>query len=183
MLSAVEKIIFLKEVPFFRGLTVPQLTGLARVCEEETFPAEARIFSQGEPGGVLYVIVSGKVAVDQERKGTTGPARSGVTRLAVIEANASFGEMELFDNSPRAVSAIALQDTLTLRLRREPLLALVRQNPGLALELINVLSQQLNTANERVAELTRTRPRELHKFFDKFDAAGPTPPAAPTGPG
>jgi hypothetical protein len=35
--------------------------------------------------------------------------------------------------------------------------------------LINVLSQRLREANDRVAELTRTRPRELHKLFDKFD--------------
>jgi len=33
----------------------------------------------------------------------------------------------------------AIQDTRTLRLRREPLIALARQHPDLSLELINVL--------------------------------------------
>jgi CRP-like cAMP-binding protein len=77
--------------------------------------------------------------------------------------------MNLFDNSPRSATAIALQDTLILRLRREPLIALARQYPDLSLELINVLSERLRESNDRIADLTRTRTRELQKFYDKFD--------------
>ncbi len=77
--------------------------------------------------------------------------------------------MNLFDNSPRSVAAIALQHTLTLRLRREPLIALARQHPDLSLELINILSQRLREANDRVADLTRTWPRELRKLYDQFE--------------
>lgn len=163
LLSAIEKIIFLKEVPFFQGMTIDQLKILANVCEEQLFEEDARIFNAGDPGGALYVVVSGRVGIEQERR------KGSFARLATIEAHSYFGEMNLFDNSPRSDSAIALQDTLTLRLRREPLIALARQYPDLSLELINVLSQRLREANDRVAELTKTRPRELHKLFDKFD--------------
>jgi CRP/FNR family cyclic AMP-dependent transcriptional regulator len=163
LLSTIEKIIFLKEVPFFRGMTVDQLKVLANVCEEELFEEDARIFNAGDAGGALYVIVSGRVGIEQEKR------KGSFARLATIEAHSYFGEMNLFDNSPRSATAIALQDTLTLRLRREPLIALARQYPDLSLELINVLSQRLREANDRVAELTRTRPRELHKLFDTFD--------------
>ncbi len=163
LLSAIEKIIFLKEVPFFQGMTIDQLKVLANVCEEQLFEEDARIFNAGDPGGALYVVVSGRVGIEQEKR------KGSFARLATIEAHSYFGEMNLFDNSPRSDAAIALQDTLTLRLRREPLIALARQYPDLSLELINVLSQRLREANDRVADLTRTRPRELHKLFDKFD--------------
>ncbi|MCK6627529.1 MAG: HEAT repeat domain-containing protein [Anaerolineae bacterium] len=163
LLSAIEKIIFLKEVPFFQGMTIDQLKVLANVCEEQLFEEDARIFNAGDPGGALYVVVSGRVGIEQEKR------KGSFARLATIEAHSYFGEMNLFDNSPRSDTAIALQDTLTLRLRREPLIALARQYPDLSLELINVLSQRLREANDRVADLTRTRPRELHKLFDKFD--------------
>ncbi|MFN8455664.1 MAG: HEAT repeat domain-containing protein [Anaerolineae bacterium] len=163
LLSTVEKIIFLKEVPFFQSMTVDQLKVLANVCEEELFEEDARIFNEGDAGGALFVVVSGKVAIEQEKR------KGSFARLATIEAHSYFGEMNLFDNSQRSATAIALQDTLTLRLRREPLIALARQHPDLSLKLINVLSQRLREANDRVAELTRTRPRELHKLFDKFD--------------
>ena len=162
MLSAIEKVIFLKEVPFFQGMTVEQLRILANVCEEEFFPAEARLFNEGDPGGALYVVVSGRVGIEQEKH------RGSFARLATVGAHSYLGEADFFDNSRRTNSAIAVQDTLTLRLRREPLIALARQYPDLSLELINVLSVRLREANDRIAELTRTRPRELHKLYDQL---------------
>jgi CRP/FNR family cyclic AMP-dependent transcriptional regulator len=164
MLSTIERVIFLKEVPFFQGMTIDQLKVLANVCEEELFEKDTRIFDQGDPGGALYVVVSGRVAIERE-----GRRKGSVVRLATIEAHSYFGEMSLFDRGPRSAAAIAIQDTLTLRLRLEPLLALVRQYPDLSLELINVLSQRLRTANDRITELTRSRPRELQKLFDQLD--------------
>ena len=125
--------------------------------------ADTRILEQGDPGGALYVVVNGRVGIEQEKR------KGSFARLATIDAHSYFGEMNLFDNSPHSASAIAVQDTLALRLRREPLIALARQYPDLSLELINVLSGRLREASDRIAELTRTRPRELHKLFDQFD--------------
>ena len=163
MLSIVERIIFLKEVPFFQAMTIDQLKILAGVCEEQLLENERRVFNQGDPGGALYVVVSGRVAIEQERR------KGSFARLATVGAHSYFGELGLFDDSPRTTSAITLQDTLVLRLRREPLVALMRQYPDLSLKLINVLNQRLREANDRIAELAPNRPRELHKFFDRFD--------------
>lgn len=164
MLSTIERVIFLKKVPFFQGMTVDQIEMLANICEEEFFAQDTPIFEQNDPGGVLYVVVSGKVAIEREgrRKGST-------VRLATVEARSYFGEMSLFDKGPRSASARAIQDTLTLSLRREPLIGLVRQYPDLSLELILVLSQRVRQANDRIAQLTRSRPRELDKLYDKLD--------------
>lgn len=163
MLSNIEKIIFLKEVPFFAGMTIRQLQALADVCEEELYEEDETIFNQNDSGGALYVIVNGRVGIEQEkRKGT-------YARLATLETHSYFGEMTLLDNGPRSASAIALQDTLLLRLRREPLIALARQFPDLSLELIKVLSERLRQANNRIAELTRSHPRQLQKLFDELD--------------
>jgi CRP-like cAMP-binding protein len=166
MLSIVERIIFLKEVPFFQAMTIDQLKVLAGVCEEQLLEKEQKVFNQGEPGGALYVVVSGRVAIEQERR------KGSFARLATVGAHSYFGELGLFDDSPRTTSAITLQDTLVLRLRREPLIALMRQHPDLSLKLINVLNQRLREANDRIAELAPNRPRELHKFFDRFDTDG-----------
>jgi CRP/FNR family transcriptional regulator len=162
MLSIIEKIIFLKEVPFFQGMTIDQLRVLANVCEEELFEEDTRIFNPGDAGGILYVVVSGRVGIEQEKR------PGSFARLADVEAHSYFGEANFFDDSTRTTSAVTIQDTLTLRLRREPLIALTRQHPDLSLELINVLSHRLREANDRIADLTRTRPRELHKLFDQF---------------
>lgn len=165
MLSAIEKIIFLKEVSFFEGMTVDQLKILASVAEEEVFNEDQVVFEEGAPGGALYVVVRGRVALERE----AGSGRKGsMLRIGTVQAYSYFGEMTLFDNSPRAERALAVQDTLVLRLRREPLIALTRQYPELSLKLINVLSARLREANDRIAQLTTAKPRELHKVFDKL---------------
>lgn len=164
MLSSIERIIFLKQVSFFEGMTVDQLKVLANICEEEFFAEGTHIFQEGEAGGALYVVVSGRVAIER-----AGQRKGSVARLAVIEPRSYFGEMSLFDNSPHSASALAIQDTLTLRLRREPLVELVRQYPDMALLLINVLSQRLREANERITQLTRSKPRELQDLYDRLE--------------
>lgn len=165
LLSVLERIIFLKEVLFFHGMTVDQLKVLASVCEERFFPADTAIYREGDPGHVLYVVVNGRVAIER-----AGQRKGSVTRLNTITANAYFGEMDLFTDSPRSASAIAIQDTLTLSLHRDPLIALMRQQPDLSLELINVLSVRLSEATDQIAQLTRSTPRELHKLFDQLDS-------------
>lgn len=163
MLSTIERIIFLKEVLFFREMTVDQLKVLASVCEEAFYTEDGVIYKEGDPGGQLYVVVQGRVSIEREsRKGV-------VARLATIEAYSYFGEMNLFDASPRTDTAVALQDTITLTLRREPLIALARQYPDLSLELINVLSQRLRETTDQVASLTKSHPRALHKVLDQLE--------------
>lgn len=163
MLSTIERVIFLKQVPFFEGMTVEQLRVLASVCEERTYAEESQIYNVGDPGGVLYVIVDGKVGIEHEKRG------GSVARLATIGSNSYFGEMDLFDDHPRSTSAIAVEATRVLELRREPLVALSRQYPDMSLEVIKVLSARLREANDRIVELTRSRPRELNRLYDKLD--------------
>lgn len=164
MLSTLEKIIFLRQVSFFEGMTVDQLKVLASVAEERLFNADAEIFAQGAPSGALYVIVRGKVALERE-----GQRKGSSSRLATLEAYGYFGEMGLFDERPMAERAFAVQDTLCLLVQRQPLIELTRRHPDLSLRLIQVLSRRLREANDRIAQLTTTRPRELHKVFDRLE--------------
>lgn len=163
MLSTIDRIIFLKEVPFFQSMTIDQLKVLATVCEEKLFEKEARIFKNGDPGGILYVVVNGRVGIEQEKR------PGSFARLADVDAYSYFGEANFFDNSQRSTSAVAIRDTLILQLRREPLIELARQNPSLTLELINVLSQRLRENSDRLADLTRSQPRALNKLYNQFD--------------
>ncbi len=162
MLSIIDRIIFLKEVPFFQGMTVDYLKVLAALCEEKLYEKGARIFSQNDPGGSLYVVVNGRVGIEQEKRA------GSFVRLSEADAYSYFGETNFFDNSPRSTSAVAIRDTLLLQLRREPVIEFVREDPNLALDLINVLSERLRENNDRLAELTRSQPKQLDKLFNKF---------------
>ena len=164
MLSAIERIIFLKEVPFFSEMTVAQLRALAGIAEELNFNDDDIIFREGEPGDTLYVVVSGRVGIEHEAESGTG----SVARLATLESRQYFGEMSIFDQAPHSATAIAVGRTLLLSIRREPLLTLVEGDPTLALDLIRVLSQRLREANEQLARKTKVTPRKLQKLYDQL---------------
>lgn len=163
MLSSIEKMIFLKEVTFFQSMTLDQLKVLATLCEEVLFAEGMLIYDVGDAGGILYVVVTGRVGIEKR-----DPIKNTSARLETIEPRFSFGELNLFDSSPHTASAVALQDTLTLRLRREPLVALIRQYPDMALELIKIISQRLRTANQQVA-MSQSPARQINKVFDRLE--------------
>jgi HEAT repeat protein len=161
-LSVIEKMSVLKEVPFFRNIPVTELEKLVMVCEEKKYEKGARIFNAGDPGGTLYVVANGQVGIEQEKRGST-------TLLATLGGNSYFGEMSIFDNSPRSTAAVAMKDSILLALNRAPIVALTMQSSDLAFELINVLSQRIRETSDRLADTSRARPRELHKLFDQFN--------------
>ena len=147
VLSAIEKIIFLKDVPFFRGMTIEQLGILANACEEIFCPGGERIFRQGDSGGALYIVVNGHLGIDKDIPG------KNPQRLNTIGPFSFLGEATLFDASPRTASCVAIQDSMVLRLSREPLMALATHHPDLSIELINVLGEQLRTVYERIDKM------------------------------
>lgn len=163
MLSIIDRIIFLKEVPFFQGMKIEHLKALASLCEEKFFEKGNYIYRNGDAGGVLYVVVNGRVGIEQEKRA------GSFVRISEAEAYSYFGETDFFDNSPRSTSAVVIRDTLVLSLRREPVIEFAREDPNLTLDLINVLSNRLRENNDRLAEMTRAQPRQLDKFFNQFD--------------
>ena len=162
MLSTIDRMIFLKEVPFFEKMTITHLKMLAGFCEERFFEKNSYIFTKGDSGGGLYMVVNGRVGIEHEKRA------GSFARLADIDAYSYFGEENFFDSSQRTVSAIAVRDTLVLQLRREPMIEIIQQNPNVGLELISVLSERLRTNNSRVAEISRTQSRQGGKLLDQL---------------
>jgi HEAT repeat protein len=151
VLATIERMIYLKRIVFFQSLSVEQLSALANICEERVFKKDEVLFRQHQPGGILFIVISGAVDVGLQRD-----EKAEFVRLATFGANTVFGEMSLFDNGTRSADAIAREETLTLTLRREPFLALTRQYPDMSVQLITALSQRLRVANSNIAELRST---------------------------
>jgi CRP-like cAMP-binding protein len=165
MLSTAEKVHVLTQVPFFQGMTPEQLEILAESCETQQFEPEATIIAQGAHNESLHIIVSGRVAIEQHKQNRAKDS----ARVATLEPYCHFGEASLFHNQPHMTEVVALEATTTINLRREVLAQLARQEPELALQLIQVLGRELSEAQTRIAELSRARPRELHRLFDQLD--------------
>jgi CRP-like cAMP-binding protein/HEAT repeat protein len=165
VLSTIEKVIFLKEVPFFASMSISQLRILASISEEISYDEGEEIFNEGEYGDALFVVVSGEVAL--QRRQTRG-RRTTITRLTTHGSREYFAEMSIFDNAPHPHEAVALQTTELLIVRRDTLVSLIEHQPNLALTLLTVLSQRLREASGLIAEKSEAKPRELVDLFDRL---------------
>ena len=152
MMTVIEKVIFLKEVPFFQGMSVDNLRVLAGIAEETTADAGRRIITEGERGDTLYVIVSGRVGIQRHKQAEDDRT---LTQLATLGPREYFAEMSLFDEEPHSADAIAMTPTQLLTVSREPLIELIRRQPDLALGLFKVLSQRLRQANLSLSKKVR----------------------------
>ena len=165
MLSKEEKVHFLKEVATFGKLTDQQFETLAEFCDEVFFTAGTPVFSQGDPGEALYIVVEGRVGVDREVTDKTD-----TVSLTVVKPQEYVGEMSLFHDAPRSVTATALRDTRTLRVSREDFAEFVEMFPRILIDLNYLLCQRLVEAYDKISELKLSRkPRELRNLYDKLD--------------
>src|SRR4029450_5391452 len=81
------------------------LDDLRERATTRTYERNELLFSQGDLAGELFVIERGRVAI-----ATKAPdGRESV--LAVLENGAMFGELPLFDGSPRSADARALTES------------------------------------------------------------------------
>jgi len=149
MLTLIEKVLFLKQTPFFKDIPTDYLRLLAGVCEEAQFTARQTIIHEGEPGEAMFIILRGKVTIEHQSK--NGPEKR-VTQLAHLGVNDSVGEMSLFDGEPYSADVIAAEPTHLLVIRHAPLMALINRQPGLALGVVKVFTQRLRAANLALAQ-------------------------------
>src|SRR5437764_13595993 len=142
-----DRIQFLKTVPFFDQLSNRQLKSVSDIMFERTYDIDESIFEEGQPGAALFLILDGKIAIEICREIST-------TRLAVLDTGAFFGEMALLDETPRSATARALERTRTLALYRNDLNELVHRDAKTACQiyrsLAGMIGDRLRLTNELV---------------------------------
>lgn len=139
MLNSVNRLLFVRGVPIFRELRDDFLVRLASIMDELSFPAKHTIFTEGQEGRSLYVVVSGRVKV-----------HIGNQELAQLEQGACFGEMSLFDAEPRSASVTTLEPCECLVLTQQQLYEAIDETPGIAVNIIRLLSRRIRELNHKL---------------------------------
>lgn len=137
MLTSVERLLFVRGVPIFKELRDDFLVRLASIMDEVAFSANHTIFTQGQEGRSLYIVVSGQVRVhlkDQD--------------LAQLAKGTCFGEMSLFDAEPRSASVTTLEPCECLLLTQQQLYEAIDETPGIAINIIRLLSRRIRELNQ-----------------------------------
>jgi CRP-like cAMP-binding protein len=102
----------------------------------QSYRAGERIFVEGEEGGTMYVVRSGRVSIT-----TFG------TVLESVGPNGIFGEMSLIDGSPRSATAVAAEAAEVAPIDGRAFAHLVRQDPEFALRVMRLLTRRLRQMN------------------------------------
>jgi CRP-like cAMP-binding protein len=105
MLSPVEKVLCLQGVDVFKHATTEMLTFISSIAEEVSVTANTVLFSEQEMSDAMYVVVSGRVRLEKEGK-----------EVLVVGPAQSFGTWALFDNAPRLMTAVAIEDAVLMKI-------------------------------------------------------------------
>ncbi|KAB2832869.1 MAG: cyclic nucleotide-binding domain-containing protein, partial [Candidatus Brocadia sp.] len=106
------------------------------------------IVEEGMQSRTMYVIQCGKVKVIKNDKGNE-------TVLALLGEGDIFGEMSLFDASPRSATIKAVGEARVLAIEYEGLLKRFKMDPTLALRMIKQMSQRIRDLNVRLISAQR----------------------------
>jgi Cyclic nucleotide-binding domain/HEAT repeats/TLC ATP/ADP transporter len=135
-LSTIERVLFLRNVSLFTGLSPQDLERVALLTEERGFADGEVIASEGELGDELYIVIDGTIRVVQDRGSTEN-------ELARRAAGDVVGEMSLITQSPRIASLVADGAVRTIRLGRREFESMLRERPGIAMAVMRVLANRL----------------------------------------
>jgi CRP/FNR family transcriptional regulator, cyclic AMP receptor protein len=126
----------------------------AEVLAKELDTIEIRkgevVFSEGEPGDSLYIVLSGKIKLS--RRAPDG--RENV--LAVMGPSDQFGELSVFDPGPRTATATAVTDVKLAKMPQSVLGPWIEAHPEVGERLLHVLARRLRRTNDSVADLIFT---------------------------
>jgi CRP/FNR family transcriptional regulator, cyclic AMP receptor protein len=136
-----------RKAPLFSALDDASAASLRASMETIKLGKGTVLFSEGDEGDHLYVIVEGKLKLGT----SSGDGRENL--LSVLGPGEMFGELSLFDPGPRTATATAVTDVRLLSLGHDKVIPWVTQHPQVALDLLGRLSQRLRRTNEVVGDL------------------------------
>ncbi len=153
MSSAADTVAFLKTVRLFREFAEPELLAFASRLHERSLRRGQVLFREGDAGDEMFVLRQGSIIIS---KAVTGRVEQVLSRETV---GSFFGEMSLFDRSPRSATIQAETEVDLLALDRDNLNLLIEVNPRAAAAffhaLVSVFIERLRASGNLVAEVTR----------------------------
>lgn len=136
-----------RRAPLFTALDDAAAASLRATMDTVRLPKGATLFSEGDEGHHLYVVIEGKLKLGT----SSGDGRENL--LSILGPGEMFGELSLFDAGPRTATATAVTDVRLLSLGHDQVIPWVTRHPQVALDLLERLAQRLRRTNEVVGDL------------------------------
>lgn len=103
--------------------------------EGQPYAAGQTIFSEGDRGNVMYVVLEGEVEL-----------RFGSGAFDILGPGEPFGELALIDDGPRMATAMARTSCRLVAISGDRFLHLIQDTPYFALQIMKVMADRLRKA-------------------------------------
>jgi CRP-like cAMP-binding protein len=150
----------LPKIPLLSSLGADDLRYVIERVEVRDLEPRDVVLRQGEQGGSLFVVVSGRVQVVTE---------SPMRELASLGEGAFFGELALLTNFPRSATVVAVAPTQLLEISRELVSEIVRRSPDVLKTLLRFFRDRLLDRMFGASALFSSfSPEEARALSDRF---------------
>lgn len=161
----VDKRAILRDHYLFGKLTLQHIDRLSACIVTRTVKRGTNIYAKGDPGTSLCAIGTGRVRISVP----TAEGKDAV--LSVLGKGAILGEIALLDGHPRTADATAVTDCELFVIERRDFLPLMREEPEIALRLIEILCSKLRRTTQQAEEVMfLDLPSRLAKALMRLEA-------------
>jgi CRP-like cAMP-binding protein/ATP/ADP translocase/HEAT repeat protein len=138
MKEHMDRVTALKHVPLLQSLSSRELSIIATRLKAIAYEAGSVLIREGELGNSMLIVHRGRVAVDQ-----------GERRLNELGPYECVGEMALLREGIRMATIRALESVQVWELRSSDFYDMMMNQPGIAVEMMKLLSRRLRLALAR----------------------------------
>lgn len=123
------------------SLSTQDLNHLYSLMNTEEYRKEERLFTEGEAGETMYIVLSGSVSISVRTQD------GAVLELAEISEGSFFGEMSIFDSAARSATCFPKSDTTVLSLNANDFYEFIQKRPAAG---ISIMQNMLKTTTQRL---------------------------------
>lgn len=137
----------LQNTYLFNKLSPKHIDRLAACVVGKSVARATSICAKGDPGSSLFAICRGTVKI-------SAPSVDGHDAMLNLMGKGDiFGEIALLDGRPRSADAVAITDCELFVIERRDFLPLMKEEPEIALKLIEILCAKLRRTTEQAETL------------------------------
>ncbi len=143
-----DKIKLLKKIGLFFKLSSKNLNKIAKIAYIQNYKKEEKIFSEGDEGDKLYIVISGLIKIFKISSGER------IKTLALLKKGDFFGEMAILDKELRSATAQAMEDTDMMVIDNNSFRLLLKDNSEILFNIIETLCFRLRESNRHIHIIT-----------------------------
>src|SRR5262245_25536736 len=142
--SAVDRRTYESPLQLFRDIPQKIVQELLKSCPVREFGAEATVLRPGQANEHIYMLLAGRLRVHLDAADSANPI--------LIEIGGCIGELSIIDGKPVSAFVVAEKGSRLLTIPQEAFWARILPNPGVARNLLRMLTERMRRNNDAVLE-------------------------------